>query len=544
MSSALETRNPLPLGQSDFRALRDEKCVYVDKTALMFDLCRGCRKVFVTRPRRFGKSLLVSTFEALFKYGLRDFHGLAIEKLWTDKTYAVVRLDFSLVRDFSEPGEFASNFHALLRNRFATAGFQYDARKKRHPLMGQLSAWFGTLHEKSLVLLIDEYDAPLTASIGNRALFDAACSAMRAFFQVLEANGRRLRFCFMTGITRFREMSSICELRQFEDLSLDPALSTLLGFTGEEVEEYFGRYLREAAEVRNVGKDELLEKLREYYEGYSFDLSAAESDSRTRRGVFSPWPLLNFFLYPEQGFEHYWCETGGQPAVLKRFLADHDCGKPAQFDAPHVLSMDQLGEAGISEEREVEALLFQAGYLTIRKVRSDGFAVLGYPNREVALYMADLYADELLEGRPIEGPADPLLSEIMATGNLDEVVRGFNQAVGAIDQDWHPIDDEATCCTYLQVLLMGAEKLPKVGNHSTPDSICLEAEAGARRWVFEIKFTRKSSDAQKRLEEAAMQISARRYSMAYSGKKILRAALVFSGEERRFAAWKSVVEEP
>lgn len=182
MSSALETRNPLPLGQSDFRALRDEKCLYVDKTALMFELCRGCRKVFVSRPRRFGKSLLVSTFEALFKYGLRNFHGLAIEKLWTDKTYAVVRLDFSLVRDFSEPGEFESNFNALLLNRFSRIGFHYEAQEHLGSLMAQLSAWLGTLPDKFLVLLIDEYDAPLTASLGNRALFDAACSVMRAFF--------------------------------------------------------------------------------------------------------------------------------------------------------------------------------------------------------------------------------------------------------------------------------------------------------------------------------------------------------------------------
>ncbi len=362
MSSALETRNPLPLGQSDFRALRDEKCLYVDKTALMFELCRGCRKVFVSRPRRFGKSLLVSTFEALFKYGLRNFHGLAIEKLWTDKTYAVVRLDFSLVRDFSEPGEFESNFNALLLNRFSRIGFHYEAQEHLGSLMAQLSAWLGTLPDKFLVLLIDEYDAPLTASLGNRALFDAACSVMRAFFQALEANGRCLRFCFMTGITRFRESSFRCELRQFEDLSLDPALSTLLGFTAEEVETYFGRYLREAADARNVTHGELLEKIREYYGGYCFDQMAAELTSRQSGRVFSPWPLLNFFLYPELGFQNYWHETGGRPAVLRRYLSNHDCGKPAQFDAPHVLSMDQLGEAGISEEREVEALLFQAGY--------------------------------------------------------------------------------------------------------------------------------------------------------------------------------------
>ncbi len=206
--------------------------------------------------------------------------------------------------------------------------------------------------------------------------------------------------------------------------------------------------------------------------------------------------------------------------------------------------MDQLGEAGISGEREVEALLFQAGYLTIREMRSNGFAVLGYPNREVAVSMAQLYAGELLKGKPIEGVGEPLISETMAAGTLDDVVRRFNQAVGAIDYLRYPIKDEAACRAYLQVLLIGAAMLPKVENHSALGRSDLEVDVGARRWVFEIKFARKSSDAQKCFEEAAKQISARRYGMTYSGKEILRAALVFSGQERRFAAWKSVVEEP
>ena len=544
MSSVFETGNPLPLGQSDFRALRDEKCVYVDKTALIFELCRGTRKVFVTRPRRFGKSLLASTIETLFKYGLGDFNGLAIEKLWTDKTYAVVRLDFSEAKYFSEPRVFEANFQALLLNRFSTIGFRCGTRETFGSLMTQLSAWFGTLPKKSLVVLIDEYDAPLTASFGNQALLDAVRSIMSAFFQVLEANEKCLRFFFVTGITRCRETCRSFRLDQCDDISLDSEYSTLLGFTAEEVEKYFGRSLREAAVARNVDKGELLEKLREYYGGYAFDLTAAESDYRTRRRVFSPWPLLNFFHYPEQGFQSYWYETGGQPAVLRCYLADHEFGKPSHFNAVCVLSADQLGEAGIAEEREVEALLFQAGYLTIREVRSDGFAVLEYPNREVAVSMAELYAKELLEGRPIEGPAEPLISETMVTGSLEEVVSRFNQAFGTIDQERYPIRDEAICRTYLQVLLLGAERLPKAESHAASGRDCLEAESGDRCWVFEIKFASGSADAHECLEKAVKQIASRRYGAVPRGKELIRAVLVFSGEEKRFVAWKQVSEEP
>lgn len=231
MSSAFEIRNPLPLGQSDFRALRDEKCVYVDKTALMSELCRGSCKVFVTRPRRFGKSLLISAFETLFKYGLGDYHDLAIEKRWTDRTYAVVRLDFSMVRDFSEPRESEANFQALLLNRFSTVGFRCSTRKTFGSLMAQLSEWFETLPEKSLVVLIDEYDAPLTASFGNKALLDAVRLIMSAFFQVLDANEKCLRFFFVTGSARCRETCRSFRLDQCDDISLDSAFSTPLGFT-------------------------------------------------------------------------------------------------------------------------------------------------------------------------------------------------------------------------------------------------------------------------------------------------------------------------
>ncbi|WP_302602774.1 AAA family ATPase [uncultured Sutterella sp.] len=537
-SAGIESRQPIPLGQSDFRALRDEQCVYADKTAFIYQLCSESRKVFISRPRRFGKSLLVSAFETLFKHGLRDFQGLAIEKLWKDKTYKVVRLDFSEIRDFSDSRDFQEKFNALLINRFATIGFRYNSGRGREPLMMQLLAWLDELPVRSLVLLIDEYDSPLTASLDNKTKFDAVRTIMSPFFLMLKSRGGCLRFFFMTGITRYRQTNIFSELNNFDDISLNPAYSTLLGLTEEEIRTYFAFYLRKAAKIRNLSERELIEKLREYYDGYCFDGKTLESEAR--KHVFCPWSILNFFMYPEQGFVNYWYESGGQPTILMRYLADHDLEKPANFDEVRPIKVSELGEARKFDEIGREALLTQSGYLTIREMRPNGLAILGYPNREVAVSMAQLYAGELLKGKALEGAAEPLISETMATGSLDEVVGRFNQAVETIDYLRYPIRDEAACRAYLQVLLLGAAMLPKVENHSALGRSDLEVEVGGRRWVFEFKFARKSSEVQPCLEDAAKQIASRRYGALQPGKELLRAALVFSGEERRFVAWRSV----
>ena len=121
-------RQPLPLGRSDFIALRHDGCIYVDKTRMIFNICRDSSKVFISRPRRFGKTLLVSTFESLFRNGIRDFKGLAIETLWTDKTYKVVRLDFSESKDYSSEADFLSKFYDQLLRKFRQAGFDYEEK--------------------------------------------------------------------------------------------------------------------------------------------------------------------------------------------------------------------------------------------------------------------------------------------------------------------------------------------------------------------------------------------------------------------------------
>ena len=170
----------------------------MDKTRLVYKLAQSRGKIFLARPRRFGKSLLISTFESLFKNGLRDFGGLDIEKLWDDKTYPVVRLDFSKIKGQASIELFNQAFYDALQEAFTPLGFTYDPN--RTSLLAQLDTWTQNLSDNSIVVLIDEYDAPLTEKMDNPTLFNAIRDSLSQFFSLLKSNEGCLRFFFMTGM--------------------------------------------------------------------------------------------------------------------------------------------------------------------------------------------------------------------------------------------------------------------------------------------------------------------------------------------------------
>ena len=284
----------LPLGHTDFVRLRAENCIYVDKTEQIFRLYSESGRFFIARPRRSGKPLLTSTLDPLFRCGLRDFHGLRIEKLWKEKTHDGVHLNFSEICGFADAEDFRIQLENLRISSFSTPGFPYDGKKRG--ALQQIDAWFGALKPASLVILIDEYDAPLTKCIGNPTLFENVRRTMRSFFGMLKENDRPLRFFFMTGITRWHP-DFFPELTHLDDISLNPAYGALIGFTEREIEESFRFHLERAQSALNMSRKELLDKLRAHYGGYSFDDKAS-----TR--VYSPWSVLNFLKYPERGFRN------------------------------------------------------------------------------------------------------------------------------------------------------------------------------------------------------------------------------------------------
>ena len=523
---------PLPLGRSTFSALRQRNEVYVDKTRLIYELARFDAKVFLARPRRFGKSLLVSTFESLFAHGLRDFQGLAIEKIWTDRGYPVVRLDFSSIKKFESRDQFHASLVDLLAANFSLVGFQYNPAGIVS-FEQQFRIWLRSLPDVSLVVLVDEYDAPLTAHLDDKSVFDAVRDELNGFYQALKECEGCIRFFFMTGITKFSHTSIFSAFNNLTDISLNPQYGALLGWTQEEVESSFASHIEEAAKMQGLSREEVRQGLKDNYDGFCFDEEASVH-------VYCPWSVLNYLRYPRLGFANYWYESGGKPTVLTQYLTSHALPNPISYGELIQLPIEAIRTSRSYNEISVNSLLFQAGYLTIRKVQNDDRVLLGYPNREVAVSMARLYSDELLRGHLIGGPDSPTIVDLLTSGSVEDVVDYFDLALNSIDYLDYPITSEAICRAYLQILLIGASMKPFIEVHTAAGRSDLEVEAGDRRWVFEFKYTNDESQTPRLLDEAVEQVKSRRYGMTPHGRKLIRVALVFNGRLRRFSGCREV----
>lgn len=524
----MENVLPLPVGLSDFRALRRAGRIYVDKTEPIARLARIEGSFFLARPRRFGKSVLISTLATLFRDGLKHFQGLYIENVWKDTTYQVVCMDFSEIKQFDDGETFQAKFYQQISILFGDVGFQPSGR---YDLLIEFSRWLSSLETLSLVILIDEYDAPLTSCLDKPELFEKVRSTMSEFFMVLKSKGGCLRFLFMTGITKFSNTSIFSAFNNLQDISLDPAYGTILGLTDEEIRSNFWVYLENAANVLQMPFEEMMRALKANYDGFSFDQEASTH-------VYSPWSVFNFLNNPKLGFQDYWFESGGQPTVLLRYLKRHSLQSPTAYGQPIRYSITGLKAPRQYSEIEPEALLVQAGYLTIRSVEKNGDVVLGYPNEEVAISMAKLYAGEIAKsGSSVLEEAEKI-RKLLSYGSPEEIVEAFNEVFDGFDYAHYPVRDEASCRALLQLMMREASLRPRIEVHNAKGRSDLEVVVDNRYWVFELKYVAKNSEAPVSLEKAISQMRDRRYGVWHAqGKDLVRLALVFSEEERAFVAW-------
>lgn len=514
----------LPLGASDFSALRQFDEIYVDKTELIYELASQKAKYFFVRPRRFGKSLLISTFESLFKYGLKEFRGLAIEGLYKNEAkYLVVKLDFSEAKYFSSPEEFSERLASLIVRNFSRVGFSY-VPGSAESIFHQWSEWLKTLKNDSLVLLVDEYDSPLTFCLDQEELFAAVKELLSKFYAVLSANERALRFVFVTGIIRCNEVCLSSEFGRFTDLSLHPRYESLVGFTRDEVEDYFENFLAKAARELSISKDDLMKKLVAQYGGYCFEETGSTK-------VLAPWSLLNFFAYPSSAFLAYWFETGGAASLLK-CLKTQAVKAPEEFSREKIISRSEL--LGVSGSLSDIALLTQAGYLTIKEPMSGETFLLDYPNLEVRRSMAQLYTQQLLKGKvPGQVGAGPIV-EALSEGSLDFVVLVLNRFFLAIDYQKYPVKDEATLRAYVQVYFAAAGVEVVEEYRGANGRKELKVKAGRQDWLFDFRIVKVASVHCVDADECM-----RKTHLGHQeGRKDLRQVkLVFSTSTRQFVQW-------
>ena len=394
----------LPIGIQSFSELRTRNMLYVDKTPQIHRLISTGKYYFLSRPRRFGKSLTLSTIRAIYEGKRELFTELWIEDQWDwSKVHPVIQLSINKL-DYQGKG-----LEAALQE-----GLQYHANHYKVALVSStLKSQFAELLEKlatqhgKVVLLIDEYDKPLIDHLDDIPLAKANQRVMKTFYSVLKDSDPYLQFLLITGVSKFSKVSIFFDLNHLFDLTLARDAVTLTGYTQQELEHYFQDYMQETAAYLHLSHEGLLEKLREWYNGYSWD-------GRTR--VYNPFSILSFFR--DGAFRHYWFETG-TPNFLPKLM------KKQQLLEVDGVEMDELGFSSYDIEKlQVLPVLLQTGYLTIQEKLEYGLYRLGYPNREVRASMLTYLIAEMRHDEAITTtPTVVSLHRAFAANDLEQVIK-------------------------------------------------------------------------------------------------------------------------
>ncbi|MDE6339285.1 MAG: ATP-binding protein [Muribaculaceae bacterium] len=362
-----------PVGIQSFEKLRESGYLYVDKTPLIHSLINEGGCIFLARPRRFGKSLLLSTIEAYYQ-GRRDlFKGLALDKLAADwEEHPVLRLDLNNGQ-YGAPGDLLDILDFNLRAWEEKYIGSLDAIDKELPVSLRFSSIIKAAYEatgKKVVVLVDEYDKPLLSTINNPELADSYRSQLKAFYSNLKTMDQYIEFGMLTGVARFSKVSIFSDLNNLRDISFENKYSSICGITNGELDSYFQDGMHALAQAGGLNCSEVREELRKRYDGYHF--------SKESEDIYNPFSLVNVFA--KCSFGSYWFDSG-TPTYLVNLIQKEDWH--VKDLAPVEISETQLENAGILAADPIPAF-YQSGYLTIKDFDSKFRSyILDYPNEEV-----------------------------------------------------------------------------------------------------------------------------------------------------------------
>jgi len=356
-----------PIGVQNFTDLRQSEYVYVDKTHLIYRLVSIGKYYFLSRPRRFGKSLLVSTMEAYFKGQKELFKGLAIEDMEKDWVeYPILHFDLN-----AKKFDTVEDLYELVGRQLERYELQYETVAVDQSLDGRFYNLVMSIADKThkrVVILVDEYDKPLLQTIGNSELQNTYREILKAFYGVMKSCDGQIHFGFLTGVTKFGKVSVFSDLNNLDDISMDPAYYEICGISENELNEYFDTEIGELAEVNELTKEQAYDRLRSEYDGYHF----CENVS----GIYNPFSVLSTLR--KNRFGNYWFETG-TPTYLVELLKKSDF-QLARIDG-YKTGKDVLN--GIDPDSPV-AMIYQSGYVTIKDYDSEfDLVTVGFPNKEV-----------------------------------------------------------------------------------------------------------------------------------------------------------------
>ena len=358
-----------PIGIQNFGEIRRDGYAYVDKTALMWKMVDGGKYYFLSRPRRFGKSLLLSTIEAFFSGERELFRGLYVDSVeWDWTRYPIMHLDLNTGK-YDTPEALYTMLEEFLSRQEALYGCNENEGSYGLRFQGVIRRAF----EKTglrVVILVDEYDKPMLQAIGNDELQQEYRNTLKAFYGALKSSDRYIRFAFLTGVTKFGKVSVFSDLNNLEDLSMLPQYGTVCGISEDELRQSFDEGVGELAAANDMTKDECYARLKRDFDGYHFNMESP--------GVYNPFSLLNTLKH--RYFSDYWFETG-TPSFLVYQLKK--TGYPLDAMTTEELSSDTLNSIDIMDRNPLP-LLYQSGYLTLKEYDKEFDSyILGFPNQEV-----------------------------------------------------------------------------------------------------------------------------------------------------------------
>ena len=507
-----------PIGIQTFSEIIENKMAYVDKTDLVYKIVHGTKNNFLSRPRRFGKSLLVTTLQAYFEGRKELFKGLAIDKLEKDWVkYPVIHLDLSSGKYYAIES-LNSTINSLLSIYEETYHINASAQDSFSTRLANIIRKARATTGQNVVVLIDEYDAPMLDSSNKPELQGKIRDIMRDFFSPLKAQEANLRFFFLTGITKFSQLSIFSELNNITNYSLDDEFSTICGITQEEMLANFHEGIEELAKANNLTFNEAVAKLKEQYDGYHF--------SEHCPNVYNPYSLLNSLRTKK--FGNYWFSTG-TPTFLLDLLKSSNMLLP---ELEGITATEDMFDTPTDSITSPIPVLYQSGYITIKESRN-GMYKLGIPNEEVRQglsqsmlrYIAPRY---ILQ----QGTFAWNFGEAMRADDIDAAMEALKVYLAGFPYDISR-NSEAIYQAILYSIFNTLNFTIRAEVKTATGRLDLVVSTDTSIFVMELKYD-KSPDV------ALEQIESKQYTLPYMQDKrnVFEVGINFSSEEKTVVDWK------
>ena len=514
-----------------------ENYIYVDKTEYIPKLVK-LKRVFISRPRRFGKSLTLDTIATLFETGVEPyFKGTWIYDKWTEPTYPVLRLNFLDLDKYSLE-HFKQKLNAIISS-FARDINVKNYEEKVEPedtiyfLLDELRK-----EKRQIVILIDEYDCQMTANINNETLYKQFQEKIKSFYATIK-NKWPIKFLGITGVTRLKDVEIFSIGSDIRDITNASAYSQMIGFTRDEIKRYYIDYLKLAAscenkcrveEVTDAQIESMLDMMAQNYDGYCFD-------EFYKKKVFSTWSVNSFFQSIIENkfidFGEYWYDNGGLPSILVNYLKTHELNIFEYLDKDKFLkvSSDDFKNPTALTTINQNVLMCQTGYLTLRSNLKYSEMLLGIPNGEIYKALTSLLAAKFFEGK-IKVFNEKGIN-IIEEGSVEDIVSLLNTIVNSVPYDNYPISSEAMVQSLIQAYLRGAGFDVQTEVHEAKGRADLIVNTDNRRIVIEFKYAQNEAETKAKLSEAVAQIKTRDYGNIVPRKdELLRIAAVFNADPK------------